>query len=209
MRIRGGFPTIGYSRAPSSPPGGDELGQQICVRNPGHPQRAPKCSAALRQCETCRIEVYVRTPARPSVIRVRHDPLIQSGDDPQQLGGWCATPATHTGAHRGRATYHSTSLPWLRRKRLAGSHVINGYSAAAVVGDSTGTTNAAPASADAACVGVCVTTSVSGLMSIRHPVSRAASRAFWPSRPMASESWKSGTVTRAVRVGWPDPPTSR
>lgn len=30
---------------------------------------------------------------------------------------------------------------------------------------------------------------VSGLMSMRHPVSRAASRAFWPSRPMASDSW--------------------
>ncbi len=30
---------------------------------------------------------------------------------------------------------------------------------------------------------------VSGRISIRHPVSRAASRAFCPSRPMASESW--------------------
>ena len=30
---------------------------------------------------------------------------------------------------------------------------------------------------------------VSDLMSIRQPVSRAASRAFWPSLPMASDSW--------------------
>ena len=37
-------------------------------------------------------------------------------------------------------------------------------------------------------------------MSMRQPVSRAASRAFWPSLPMASDSWKSGTTTRAVRV---------
>ena len=37
-------------------------------------------------------------------------------------------------------------------------------------------------------------------MSMRHPVSRAASRAFCPSLPMASESWKSGTTTRAVLV---------
>ncbi len=29
----------------------------------------------------------------------------------------------------------------------------------------------------------------SGRMSIRQPVSRAASRAFWPSLPIASESW--------------------
>ena len=37
-------------------------------------------------------------------------------------------------------------------------------------------------------------------MSIRQPVSRAASRAFWPSLPIASESWKSGTTTRAARA---------
>ena len=30
------------------------------------------------------------------------------------------------------------------------------------------------------------------------PVSRAASRAFWPSRPMARDSWWSGTMTRAI-----------
>src|SRR2546421_3132242 len=38
------------------------------------------------------------------------------------------------------------------------------------------------------------------LMSIRQPVSRAASLAFWPSLPMARESWKSGTITSAVWV---------
>lgn len=30
---------------------------------------------------------------------------------------------------------------------------------------------------------------VSGLMSIRQPVSRAANRAFWPSRPIANDNW--------------------
>jgi hypothetical protein len=39
-------------------------------------------------------------------------------------------------------------------------------------------------------------------MSIRHPVSRAASRAFWPSLPIANDSWKSGTTTRAARAFW-------
>src|SRR6476620_2529236 len=34
-------------------------------------------------------------------------------------------------------------------------------------------------------------------MSTRQPVSRAASRAFWPSRPIASDSWSSGTITVA------------
>src|SRR6266849_8317579 len=37
-------------------------------------------------------------------------------------------------------------------------------------------------------------------MSIRRPVSLAASRAFWPSRPIARESWFLGTRTVAVRV---------
>ncbi len=63
------------------------------------------------------------------------------------------------------------------------------YSAAAGVGTSL-------ASGPGSASGV----SVSGRISIRQPVSRAASRAFCPSRPIANESWKSGTVTRAVRV---------
>ncbi len=44
-----------------------------------------------------------------------------------------------------------------------------------------------------------MTASATLLMSIRHPVNLAASRAFWPSRPIASESWSSGTITTAVR----------
>ena len=42
--------------------------------------------------------------------------------------------------------------------------------------------------------------SVSERMSMRQPVSLAASRAFCPSLPMARESWKSGTTTRAARA---------
>ena len=37
-------------------------------------------------------------------------------------------------------------------------------------------------------------------MSTRQPVRRAARRAFWPSLPIASDSWKSGTMTSAVPV---------
>ena len=36
------------------------------------------------------------------------------------------------------------------------------------------------------------------LMSMCQPVRRAARRAFWPSLPMASESWSSGTMTPAL-----------
>ena len=44
------------------------------------------------------------------------------------------------------------------------------------------------------------TGSSSERMSMRQPVRRAARRAFWPSLPIASESWKSGTTTRAARA---------
>ena len=37
-------------------------------------------------------------------------------------------------------------------------------------------------------------------MSTFQPVSFAARRAFWPSRPIASESWSSGTITVASLV---------
>ncbi|CFS17675.1 Uncharacterised protein [Mycobacterium tuberculosis] len=33
-------------------------------------------------------------------------------------------------------------------------------------------------------------------------MSRAASRAFCPSFPIASDNWKSGTTTRAARAVW-------
>src|SRR3954465_6139490 len=46
-------------------------------------------------------------------------------------------------------------------------------------------------------------------MSIRQPVSRAARRAFCPSRPMARDSWKSGTTTRAALAGARPPATDR
>jgi N6-L-threonylcarbamoyladenine synthase len=45
-----------------------------------------------------------------------------------------------------------------------------------------------------------VAASVSLLISMRQPVSLAASRAFCPSLPMARESWRSGTTTMAVRT---------
>ena len=46
--------------------------------------------------------------------------------------------------------------------------------------------------------GAALAASASLWMSMRQPVSRAASRAFWPSRPIASDSWKSGTTTRTA-----------
>ena len=49
------------------------------------------------------------------------------------------------------------------------------------------------------CAGAEDAGSLSLRMSIRQPVRRAANLAFCPSLPMASDSWKSGTTTRAAR----------
>ena len=43
---------------------------------------------------------------KPPAGHVPVDGLAVDGDDPQQIGGWRAFPATHAGAHRIRTTYH-------------------------------------------------------------------------------------------------------
>lgn len=48
--------------------------------------------------------------------------------------------------------------------------------------------SAATSGPEASCPGDSGAGAVSDLMSIRHPVSRAARRAFWPSRPIASDN---------------------
>jgi hypothetical protein len=95
----------------------------VCVEWAGvdeadDPQRTPEGATLLRSTETGRIGVNVRTPTRPAPKWIGDDdedrragnPTRRLGGDrnhPQQLGGWSTTPTTHTGARRGRATYHA------------------------------------------------------------------------------------------------------
>ena len=72
-----------------------------------------------------------------------------------------------------------------------------GVRAAAAVGQHRGAAPAGLLLARSRRSGSSLANSVSDLMSIRQPVRRAARRAFWPSRPIASESWSSGTMTVA------------
>src|SRR3989440_13062908 len=68
--------------------------------------------------------MQMRSPPQPCARRVRLDDdrlvLVHDRDDSQQLGGLGTFPATHTGAHRSRATYHYESLP----RRLDGSRAM-------------------------------------------------------------------------------------
>ncbi len=104
--------------------GTDRLGQRTGVQDTGEAQRAPEGSTTLRQYEAGRIRMQVNSPTRLSASWIRHETECRARpfsttldrDNPQQLGGWRATPATHTGAHRIRATYHEWEST-LRRKQ--------------------------------------------------------------------------------------------
>jgi hypothetical protein len=142
LAVRVGLrPTIGGSgrllgRAADRP--ADELHQWTGVEDTGDAQRTPEGAAPLRQCETPGIGMQMSTTTRPSTGRIWYDTedrlagtppwglllarrlRVLDRDNPQQLGGWCASPATHTRAHRRRATYHRGILPCSAPLRLVG-----------------------------------------------------------------------------------------
>jgi hypothetical protein len=116
VRVGRDAPTIGGSERIEVY--ADGLDQRPGVDDTGDAKRAPEGAATLRQRETCRIGMNMCSPARPSACRIgRKAELVSTVLDrnyPQQLGGWHALPATHTGAHRSSmldrrrkcATYH-------------------------------------------------------------------------------------------------------
>jgi hypothetical protein len=82
----------------------DRLGQLTGVDDTGDPKCALESAPPLRQRETSRIEVQVRSPTRPVAGRIGLRAILAGGfldrDDPQQLGCWRALPTTYTGAYR-------------------------------------------------------------------------------------------------------------
>ncbi len=125
--------------------------------------------------------MQVRTPARPLGPRVGLDG-VPSRYEAKQAGLDHTLLAAYTGTQRG----HTRDMPFgscghdktqvYRVRRSGRPGEIRAAQASA-----DGTT-AAQASADG-------TTAASDLMSMRQPVSLAASLAFCPSLPMASDSW--------------------
>src|SRR5690606_30466179 len=137
------------------------------------------------------------TPARqpPTVI---DDGAPTQRDNSHQLATQPPLPTSHTRANRlvTGCTVRGGRQLVLRHSRVYRSGPLRTEG---------GYCSGVPPAAEAACgpAGAgsdCPAVSASLRMSIRHPVSRAASRAFCPSLPMASDSWKSGTITRAVLV---------
>jgi hypothetical protein len=76
----------------------------------------------------------------------------------------------------------------VHRQRRPGNRVAYQASAAASAAGAVSPAGAVSA-AEVRGAGADAPTAPSERMSIRQPVSRAASRAFWPSLPMASDSW--------------------
>jgi hypothetical protein len=138
--------------------------------------------------------MHPRTPAAEPVVRVGHGERCVAGphrDHSQEDGPARTSPAPDTRADRplrgpvlrrrlpGRLTGHpqSSAPGGLNLPGTAGAHHV-------------GSAAHAPAPPALARAGVPASPgATSGLMSMRQPVSFAASRAFWPSLPMASESW--------------------
>jgi hypothetical protein len=116
VRVGRDAPTIGGSERIGVY--ADYLGERPGVNDTRDTKRAPEGAATLRQRETRRVGMNMCSPARPPACRIgrKAEPVstVLDRDYPQQLGGWHALPATHTGAHRPSeldrrrkcATYH-------------------------------------------------------------------------------------------------------
>ena len=138
------------------------------VERPGNAERSRKCPPLVCTLEATHLAVEVGATTRQAGEAVR-DASILDHNDAQQLGFFRARTAPHTGAGRQRRT----ELRQLYRAApLAGPASLLGAPPA-------GSGTPSPSTSSGA---------MSDRMSMRQPVNRAASRAFWPSLPMARES---------------------
>ena len=133
------------------------------VERPRQAQGPGKRPPLLGEVDAARHGMHGGAPSRQPAGRVG-DQTVPGTDDTQQGGLDVPLPAAHAGAHRARDAGRSRVYrpPGGPRPGQAPA----GYRTPSGVG-----------------------ASVSLWMSIRQPVSRAASRAFWPSLPMARDSW--------------------
>jgi hypothetical protein len=163
-------------RAPIPPDGGrrrghahlHQLSQVGQVQRTWHPQGPRERARALGACQARRSRVQVRSAAGESTGRVGDDP---SGirDHPDQFGHIVPLAAADAGALAAGRSDVGRVYPSAHPR-----------SSTAVPPSAADAGFGPPPDAAGA---------VSGRMSMRQPVSRAARRAFWPSRPMARESW--------------------
>src|SRR5919112_2690848 len=150
------------------------------------PEGPGEGAASYGELETVEGGVQVRPTSRRPSLRIGDDlsagaPVVD--DDTQQVCLGRSLPASHAGADGRSRAEHGHGGP--RSARDGGTD------------DRGRVYRSTPVASTAGPPGACAS---SERMSMRQPVSRAASRAFCPSLPIASDSWKSGTTTRAERA---------
>ena len=142
--------------------------------------------ALVGEVDAPRVGVHGGSPARQATVRVGGQPrglvplVDPDRDDAQQGGAVCSAPAPHAGADRTRETVRVRVYALGAPRRRPSTAAPPAHAGVRCV------LTPRPRAAHAASPGG---HSASLWMSIRQPVRRAASRAFWPSLPMASESW--------------------
>ena len=142
-----------------------------------------------------------RLPAVSTVTA--HSPFPSDSDHPKQFDGQLSFPASHTRPHRstcGSAVRRASEAEVSRWITAQSTVTAAPNRQNRVVGDCYRSRAARCGAAASGRVRRLAAGAASLRMSMRHPVSRAASRAFCPSLPIASDSWKSGTTTRAARA---------
>ena len=202
----------GAHATPAGCPGGDgpPLGPEVLphrgrVQRPRETQGPRERTTALGELETTKIGVQPRPPARQRPAHVDHDRGIsrvrRRRDHAQQDRPRTGVPAPHARAHRARDDLRNVircvgvgvaparrGEPGVRPSRPQSSARRHPTRPAALPSPSAAGEPAGCAAAPAVS-GPPSAPCASDRMSMRQPVSFAASRAFWPSLPIASDSW--------------------
>lgn len=140
------------------------------IQTSGHPQCSAECSAPARLAQTLRIGMQPRTSTGEPSLGIGPDDepsgFALPGHDPEQVGGQPFLPATHTCTHRltGSDTRRHRQFTLNHRPLYRCIAVISAFCSQAPV-VSRPTCDSEPGAA-------------SLRISIRHPVNRAARRAF-------------------------------
>jgi len=157
------------------------LGQELPERAGGQWSRQAQCPrerpAPLRLLEAFPAEMQVGAPARQLRTGIRDDGAV-SAHHTQQIGFGRTDPAPDTRPDRRHGHGRQGPSGHSGRKLTAPGH----RPCRRVQLERRRSAPVFPAAAGSA-------TWVSGRISIFQPVSRCASRAFWPSFPIASDSW--------------------
>ena len=106
---------------------------------------------------------------------------VEAGDDRVQVGTPAGQPV--------RRVWHDSTVPGHHPQQLGRRSAPAAAHAGADLRAQAGSSAGAGADAGAGAGAGTASRATSGRMSIRQPVRRAARRAFWPSLPMASDSW--------------------